>query len=149
MRERAALIWHFGTPEVAEALTSASAIGVGIGLLWPDGLFQRYPAFFRPMEVLAPEPVWGLLYLLAGLFTGWSAVDGRREIRRRSTLLMACLWVFLIVMFAQSDPRALSVYLIAVEALSSAWAFFRLNSRNWSIDGNPSDEAPQDGRTLQ
>lgn len=90
LRRVAFWLWRLD-PTGAELVLAGSALAFGVALLMPVDPGVRSPAF-RALIDLAPQPVWAVAWIAAGLAQGVGAVTGYR--RGEADVLAACLWVF-------------------------------------------------------
>lgn len=81
-----------GLPAILRALTDALRLGLG---RWASYLFKSYWAYFGPMTVEAPGPVYVVVGMLTGVaLLGWARILADR-LSRRFTVIDACqdLWI--------------------------------------------------------
>lgn len=101
-----------------ETLSATMAAFWGGFVLNPQiDTFKTVPKLFDPMEAIAPEGVWGAIYLVTGLvalllhFLGW---DGA------CTLLLVFAFASLSALFLMGDPQNLGFGIYGVVAFFNA-----------------------------
>lgn len=112
--------------EPTELFLSVGSIFWGGWLLLPFDTFPSAPAY-NAMALIAPEPVWGLWFVLVGIawFAGLLAKVGRW--RRWCALAASWDWCFVAVCFGLASGPNTGVVTYSFVAAASAWAYLRLS----------------------
>ena len=111
--------------EFSELFGGAVAFLWGFWLLLPWSTFAASPSF-AAMSELAPEWAWGLFICSLGTTQLVGLIANRWQWRRRSTLSMCLVWVFVSVMFMIANFPSTSSVVYPLIFLSQLWAYLRM-----------------------
>lgn len=106
----------------------------GAALLWP-GVSMTEPIYSSYLE-LTSEPIWGLIYLCAGLFTvAGVIINGRHHrspfLRRSGAAVSFVVWSMLATTFYANSllEVSLAAVLYSVLAVLSFWCIFAIEGK--------------------
>lgn len=124
--KRLLFIVRRGDTEPIELLNSITLSMVGLVLVLPGPTFS-ISNLFSVIALIAPEEVWGGLFLLAGLSGLAVIILGRRIHRQVLELAKTLIFSFFFSLFFLATPFT-TAYIWLVCGLGSAWCFIRISN---------------------
>lgn len=102
----------------------------GVWFLLPFDTFSDTNTY-RLMGQIAPEEVWGILFLVIGVIQMWGLVDGRHYIIRSWVSLIGVnLWLALSILSLYGNPSSPGFGVTLVFSLSNIVIYLRLREIN-------------------
>jgi hypothetical protein len=127
--------------ELLELWTATLATLWGVWLIVPwTQTFASSPGY-SVMAELAPEWVWGLTAITAGIVQGSSLVVGHCRIRRTAALALIALWAFVGSALITANWRALSTVTYPLFAVASVLVYLRIPRENLRSSRTPNQTA--------
>lgn len=109
--------------DLVEFALALLAIAYGAWLLLPMDVFEMDTPVYAQMAKLAPEYVWGNLFLALGVIQMAAWLLGRHLARRILSLVGFFFWILLAFMFLFGDVRSTGVPTYCTVAFLSALCF--------------------------
>lgn len=127
------LLWNAHI-EVVDLFLAWVMFAWGLWVMLPFNTFRIES--FREFAAYFPEPVWGVVYMLAGLAGIIGVLTYNYSIRRIHSVVAIFLWLFICVAFVSSNPATTGVVTYGSFALAQMWLFVRqkfTSKKNFAI----------------
>lgn len=110
-------------------LMGVTMVAFGIPFLYPHPEAFRNALPFQQMQQMAPNFVWGLVFLAAGSWRILAAIYGTYRQRTFSTTAAIMLWCFLFLNFFLAIPSSPGVTVFGAWTLLESWTLFRIHRK--------------------
>lgn len=115
--------------ELVEIMSGVAAICWGLWLINPHFATFVGSKGYAAMAVVAPESAWAVLMLVVGYVQVWSVVAHKMKWRKKSSLTLGLLWLFIATMIGISRLASTGVAIYGVFAFFTLWSYLRLSQR--------------------
>jgi hypothetical protein len=119
------LLWEADF-EPMEALLALRTVAWGFWLLLPWETFQMAPVTYGAFGTLAPEPVWGAVALLVGLFQVAASLADSGRLRAPASVAAAMLWHLIAAMYFVSNTQTVAGISHLLTAMGAGWVALRV-----------------------
>ncbi len=123
LKDRLLGILFYYHSDLTEFALSVFAVAWGLWLLLPFPTFAAEHALYARMEQIAPEEIWGGVFVLLGVWQLAAWLAGWHRGRRWLSLLGFFAWLDVTLQLAVGEPHGLAVPLAGTIALMSLLAF--------------------------
>lgn len=96
-------------------------------LLSSEQVFATAPRVYSPMQWLLPARGWVLVFLSIAACQLLALFRGNMLWRIRMAFVTTCFWLFIAMLFALGDIRALGLWLYTLHAFSTARVYLNLS----------------------
>lgn len=128
LRSRMREIFYQTATDWCEFFSAALALILSAAYLFSaERVFATAPRVYAPMRWLLPARGWGLILLAVGLTQLWAVLRANRRWRIRAAFVSTTLWLFIAILFALGDIRALGMWLYSLHAISTARVYLNLS----------------------
>lgn len=115
--------------ELVEIMSGIAAVAWGFWLLNPA--FNTFDGSlgYVAMASIAPEYVWSVIMLFVGVMQVYAVVAHKLSYRKRASLALSMMWVFITTMIAISHLASTGVAIYGVFSCFTIWSYLRLSQR--------------------
>jgi hypothetical protein len=123
-------LWRYADTQTTE-LGSALGLGLcwGVWLLLPFNSLSGL-AVYQPMLRLMPEPGWGVLFGILGLFQAFAVARQSYRLRFIAAYTSFAAWLFILIMFYLGNVVSLGIAFYVLFVIGSGWVVWR-RERRW------------------
>lgn len=112
-----------------EVFNSTLSIAWGLWLLMPMDSFHSSIPGLALMGVFAPEPAWGVIILVIGLWQIAAVYVGNRTRRRIGMIISAAMWTFIATFVTLANPHSTGTVVYSMLALSQCAIYLCAGAR--------------------